>query len=277
MQPQKTAVELAPELKVALERLKSFREDRANEMRAHLDEGKTLEDPNAIATRLLAAEVFGESVATEVKALQTASDNLIKSQKTAIGKIVSGKDTTFADIDTALTKFSKWPAGSVDAELEKLRAKHDEMTANAKSKLLELVSLDSPAAIDAALDEYATFGAAVATQIDAAKERRTKLIQQANKAMAEITSSSSASLNEVIVMDAKYSDFPSEVRAMRDKLRTMSRKLLNLAKERCAALMKSTDIKAIDEFIAEHEPSVGDTSKGAPAAAPAKVCARNAA
>jgi hypothetical protein len=60
------------------------------------------------------------------------------------------------------------------------------------------------------------------------------------------------------------------VRHSRDKLRAVSRKVLTAAKDRCVVLMKNRDVKAIDAFIAEHEPPLDGASTGAPAPAPAR-------
>ena len=269
------APKLPPELQQAVDELQKYREELDSKEKERLQEAMKLEDPNDMGKVILAAEVLcnetpgGKSVAAEVKKLQDASKKLYDAAKKDMQALAKAKEGTedFAKVVEALKKYEQWPPELFEAELKAFKEYSDKLIADAKAKLLGLVELQDPKAIGDEIENFRAFGDTVAQARDTAVQRRTELISLAKRSSDSLASDPSASVLDIQKMVRKYEGYGPEIRSSLDNLKATGRRMLTASKDRCAILLLSDDVKAIDSFIEQH------TGKPDPDEEPAKPAA----
>jgi hypothetical protein len=192
------AASVADQMKDEIEEMTTYRKKLEDDIKTRLKELSTSEDPIPMVAALEEAEVYGEAVDAEKKAVETQKEKLITDAKESINKLVSagpapaagasegGSASTgddglnFADVESSLEKYSAWPS-ELQESVQELRKFRDDTVEAAKNNLLALMDSTDPKHIEDEITKYDAYGNAVKIGVDAANKRLQTLFKDAAK------------------------------------------------------------------------------------------------
>ena len=238
----------------AAESLKALQEQRtklADDMKEKLKAGLEAKEPRIVAELVKDAGVYGESVQSEREALEKHSVQLFEDANKKMEELASGKYEgelhDYEQVCAALKDFDDWPSADVGEARSKLLEHRKGLEKAAKDEMLKLIESIDPVAIEEEAKKYEVFGASVANQRAAVKQRLEMLCETASSKFDKLARDQNGTLQAIAAMLVEFDAYPKAlIASARDKLISRQVLLITRAKEALVALAESQDVAKVD-------------------------------